>query len=250
MFFLMFLVMTVVAAFLGLFPAFIAKSKGHGFGKWWFYGWMLFGVAIIHVMFISDDGPAVQNKARHTRLYSILAGFDFLLIGIYTVIQGIRNGWIAEPIEALFCAAMFAFAIVLLIGKRNKGILAASIFYALLNLPNVFYGVFGALSSYGAILLAVLSAGSMLPSLRKNAVKMVKRTWFLPTIYFLLSYIIQQLTFFGGFSIQQLMYFDTGVSFFVSLLVASIPTFLRFVSIFLIGLWLQAFPEEELPQEK
>lgn len=43
-----------VAALLGLIPANIAKNKGHSFGLWWFYGWMLFIVAIIHVQFIED----------------------------------------------------------------------------------------------------------------------------------------------------------------------------------------------------
>lgn len=44
----------IIAAALGLIPANIAKSKGHSFGLWWFYGWMLFIVAIIHVQFITD----------------------------------------------------------------------------------------------------------------------------------------------------------------------------------------------------
>lgn len=51
----------IVAAGLGLIPANIAKNKGHNFGLWWFYGWMLFIVAIIHVQFIEDyNNP--QNK--------------------------------------------------------------------------------------------------------------------------------------------------------------------------------------------
>lgn len=47
-------VTVLVAAVLGLLPANIAKSKGYNFGLWWFYGWMLFIVAIIHVQFIPD----------------------------------------------------------------------------------------------------------------------------------------------------------------------------------------------------
>ena len=43
-----------LAAALGLIPANIAKKKGHSFGLWWLYGWLLFIVAIIHVQFISD----------------------------------------------------------------------------------------------------------------------------------------------------------------------------------------------------
>ena len=44
----------VLAAGLGLIPATIAQKKGYSFGLWWFYGWMLFIVAIIHVNLIED----------------------------------------------------------------------------------------------------------------------------------------------------------------------------------------------------
>lgn len=44
----------IIAAGLAFIPANIAKKKGHSFGLWWFYGWMLFIVAIIHVQFIED----------------------------------------------------------------------------------------------------------------------------------------------------------------------------------------------------
>lgn len=52
----------IIAAGLGLIPANIAKKKGYSFGLWWFYGWMLFIVAIIHVQFIPDKN-APQNGA-------------------------------------------------------------------------------------------------------------------------------------------------------------------------------------------
>lgn len=48
------IVTLLIAAVLGLIPANIAKNKGYSFGLWWFYGWMLFIVAIIHVQFIPD----------------------------------------------------------------------------------------------------------------------------------------------------------------------------------------------------
>ncbi len=48
------LVPLIIAAFLGLIPASIARRKGYSFGLWWFYGWMLFIVAIIHVNLIED----------------------------------------------------------------------------------------------------------------------------------------------------------------------------------------------------
>lgn len=56
-----------IAAGLGLIPANIAKGKGYSFGLWWFYGWMLFIVAIIHVSLIPDKNaqqtPIMQNSA-------------------------------------------------------------------------------------------------------------------------------------------------------------------------------------------
>lgn len=51
----MYLFLTLAAsALLGIISASIAKEKGYSFGLWWFYGWMLFVVAIIHVHFIPD----------------------------------------------------------------------------------------------------------------------------------------------------------------------------------------------------
>ena len=51
----------VIAAGLAFIPASIAKRKGYSFGLWWFYGWMLFIVAIIHVCVIPDKN-AQQNQ--------------------------------------------------------------------------------------------------------------------------------------------------------------------------------------------
>lgn len=55
----------VVAALLGLIPAFIAQSKGRSFGGWWLYGFLLFIVAIIHVLFVpslNSSGAAVTDS--------------------------------------------------------------------------------------------------------------------------------------------------------------------------------------------
>lgn len=59
----------VIAAFLGLIPANIAKNKGRSFGLWWFYGWMLFIVALPHALLMQDLGGAAQN-------YSPQVSFD------------------------------------------------------------------------------------------------------------------------------------------------------------------------------
>ena len=58
-----YLIVLLVAAVLGLIPANIAKNKGHSFGLWWFYGWMLFIVAIIHVQFISDLNKPTEGQS-------------------------------------------------------------------------------------------------------------------------------------------------------------------------------------------
>lgn len=55
----------VLAALLGLIPANIAKKKGHSFGLWWFYGFMIFIVAIIHVQFIKDRN-ALENRVDYS----------------------------------------------------------------------------------------------------------------------------------------------------------------------------------------
>ncbi len=53
----------IIAVLLGLIPANIAKNKGHSFGLWWFYGCMLFIIAIIHVNFIEDRIEMTQRYA-------------------------------------------------------------------------------------------------------------------------------------------------------------------------------------------
>lgn len=54
------IVVLAIAAGLAFIPANIAKRKGYSFGLWWFYGWMLFIVAIIHVSLISDKNSPQQ----------------------------------------------------------------------------------------------------------------------------------------------------------------------------------------------
>lgn len=60
----------VIAALLGLIPAFIAQSKGRSFGGWWLYGFLLFIVAIIHVLFVpslNSSGAAVADSQGPVR---------------------------------------------------------------------------------------------------------------------------------------------------------------------------------------
>lgn len=51
----------ILALFLGLIPAFIAKNKGRSFGVWYVYGALLFIVALIHSLLISNRP---ENKSE------------------------------------------------------------------------------------------------------------------------------------------------------------------------------------------
>lgn len=51
----------IIAAFLGLIPAFIAQSKGRSFGVWWLYGFLLFIVALIHSLCLSGSKQDIEN---------------------------------------------------------------------------------------------------------------------------------------------------------------------------------------------
>lgn len=187
-------------------------------------------------MFISDWQSMDQQNVKSEsdwgiRIYSLLAGLIFLIVGIFQIIQGVRYGWITELVEVLYCAAFLAFACVLLIGRRTVAVFAAAVFYALLNLPNIRFGIYGIFNSYGALLLAVLAAGSMLPALKKNAFKMIKRTWFLPAIYFFLD-----------FAVRQLVYVQLGLFYDIVRLPSTFIRLLEFIGFFLMGLWFQALP--------
>lgn len=45
----------IIGAFLGLITGFIAQSKGRSFWAWYFYGWMLFIVALPHILLAKDQ---------------------------------------------------------------------------------------------------------------------------------------------------------------------------------------------------
>ncbi|HEY5468317.1 MAG TPA: leucine-rich repeat protein [Coriobacteriia bacterium] len=58
-----FVVGLVVPALLALIPANIAKSKGRSFGLWWFYGWTLFLVALIHSLLLPTNDSLAEAQA-------------------------------------------------------------------------------------------------------------------------------------------------------------------------------------------
>ena len=65
--------MLFFAAILGLIPGFIAKSKGYSFGAWWLYGFLIFIVAIIHVLFIPNkkniEQKVINDLERYKKLF-------------------------------------------------------------------------------------------------------------------------------------------------------------------------------------
>ncbi len=50
------------AVVLGLIPGFIAHSKGRNFALWWFYGAMLFLVALPHSLWIKPGSAEAGQK--------------------------------------------------------------------------------------------------------------------------------------------------------------------------------------------
>ena len=73
------IVSLIVAAGLAFIPANIAKNKGYSFGLWWFYGWMLFIVAIIHVSLIPDkNAPSPVSAHYSSPAYSQQSAADEL----------------------------------------------------------------------------------------------------------------------------------------------------------------------------
>jgi hypothetical protein len=53
----------IIAALIGLIPAAIAKGKGRSFGLWWFYGAMIFIVALPHALLLKPDRDELDNRA-------------------------------------------------------------------------------------------------------------------------------------------------------------------------------------------
>jgi len=52
-----------LAVVIGLIPAFIAQKKGKSFLLWWFYGAMLFIVALPHSLWVKPESQKVEQEA-------------------------------------------------------------------------------------------------------------------------------------------------------------------------------------------
>ena len=52
----------VFSVLLGLIPAMITQSKCRSFGLWWFYGAMLFIIALPHSLIMTADKKSVEAR--------------------------------------------------------------------------------------------------------------------------------------------------------------------------------------------
>ena len=53
-----------LAVLIGLIPAFIARNKGKSFALWWFYGAMLFIMALPHALLIKPNKQKGEQEQK------------------------------------------------------------------------------------------------------------------------------------------------------------------------------------------
>lgn len=54
----------ILAALLGLIPASIAKNKGRSFGEWWFFGALLFIIALPMALMMKPNRAGIEKAQR------------------------------------------------------------------------------------------------------------------------------------------------------------------------------------------
>ena len=59
----------VIAVLIGLIPATVAKNKGYSFGGWWFYGAMLFIVALPHALIMKPNPAGIDHEQVNNGLH-------------------------------------------------------------------------------------------------------------------------------------------------------------------------------------
>jgi hypothetical protein len=62
------------AVLLGLIPAYLAKKKGRSFGLWWFYGALIFIIALPHAL-LMEPLPDSEEAMRLDSLQKTRKGF-------------------------------------------------------------------------------------------------------------------------------------------------------------------------------
>lgn len=61
----------IIAALLGIIPGMIAKSKGRSAGLWWFYGFMVFIVALPHALIMKSLYQCPHCKSNVDQLATV-----------------------------------------------------------------------------------------------------------------------------------------------------------------------------------
>lgn len=191
-------------AVLGLIPASIARKKGHSFALWWFYGWMLFLVSMIHVMFIADYSAGTEKEMKRKtagqgRMCAAAAGMFFLVVAFYRCYWILWINYYASvimPKDVIYAAVLFILSLFLFIGRKNTATLAV---FALYGIFVIFSGkLSGPLELVGILLLLGMAAESILPSLRDKTAGIMRKLWFLPGILHFLGFILKY-AFMGGY---------------------------------------------------
>lgn len=59
----------VIAVLIGLIPATVAKNKGYSFGGWWFYGTMLFIIALPHALMMKPNRAGIDQEQANNGLH-------------------------------------------------------------------------------------------------------------------------------------------------------------------------------------
>ena len=67
-----------LAIIIGLIPAIIARNKGKSFMLWWFYGAMLFIVALPHSLLIKPGNKKVEQKPMSERMKKCVYCAEFI----------------------------------------------------------------------------------------------------------------------------------------------------------------------------
>ena len=65
-----YLIATIVYILLAFIPASIAEGKGKSKGAWWFYGFMLFPIALIHSLLLKDERAEQEKKTQDVLLHA------------------------------------------------------------------------------------------------------------------------------------------------------------------------------------
>jgi apolipoprotein N-acyltransferase len=57
----------IIGPLLGIITGKIAENKGHSFWGWWFFGWMLFIIALPWSLLLSKDEEAISRRDGNTK---------------------------------------------------------------------------------------------------------------------------------------------------------------------------------------